>query len=108
MSEENKENNQQETAPTLAPEEVLSSLEGFGDVKLGLKIVLGKVKMPIGQYLKITRGSIVELGKSRTALLDIMVNNKKIAEGEIVLAQDITVSDKVGIEVVNIFKPKKF
>jgi flagellar motor switch protein FliN len=108
MSEEEKPNNQQEIAAPLKPEEILSSLHGFGDIKLDVKVLLGKIKMPIGQYLKITRGSIVELGKSRTETLDILVNGKKIGEGEVLLEKDIALSDKVGIEVVKIFKPRKF
>jgi len=108
MSEENKPNNQQETASPPTPAEILSSLNGFGDIKLDVKILLGKIKMPIGHYLKITRGSIVELGKSRTEPLDILVNGKKVAEGEVVLEKDMAISEKVGIEVVKIFRPKKF
>ncbi len=108
MSEENKENNQQENPVAATPEEIISSLHGFGDIRLELKVLLGKIKMPIGQYLKITRGSIVELGKGRAEPLDVMVNGRKVAEGEVVLSKDPTISEKVGIEIVSIFKPKKY
>lgn len=105
MVEENKQNNQQETAAAMTPAEVLSSLKGFGDIKLNMKILLGKIKMPIGHYLKITRGSIVELGTARAAPLDVIVNERKVAECEIVLSPD---SEKVGVEIKQLFKPKKF
>jgi flagellar motor switch protein FliN len=104
MAEEN-QNNQQQTAEAAPPVDVLSSLNGFGDIKLRMKVLLGSIRMPIGHYLKITRGSIVELGKSRTELLDVMVNEQKVAEAEVLLSPD---SDKIGIEVVNVIKPKKF
>ncbi len=105
MSEENKENNQQETAAPMQPAEILSSLQGFGDIKLNMKVLLGKIKMPIGQYLKITRGSIVELGKGRAESLDLIVDGNKIAECEVVLSPE---SEKVGVEVTKLYKPKKF
>lgn len=105
MVEENKENNQQETAVPMQPAEILSSLKGFGDIKLNVKVLLGRIKMPIGQYLKITRGSIVELGTAKSAPLDVIVNEQKIAECDIVLTPE---SEKVGVEVTKLFKPKKF
>lgn len=107
MTEENKVNNQQETAVEATPADILSSLKGFGDIKLNLKVLLGSIKMPIGQYLKITRGSIVELGKSRTESLNILVNGTKVAEGEVLLSKDIE-SNRIGIEISKVFKPKKF
>jgi flagellar motor switch protein FliN/FliY len=107
MTEENKTNNQQETASTSTPAEVLSSLKGFGDIDLNFKVLLGSIKMPIGQYLKITRGSIVELGKGRAEPLDVLVNGRKVAEGEVVLSKDMT-AEKIGIEITKVFKPKKF
>jgi flagellar motor switch protein FliN/FliY len=101
MTEETQ--NQPETANPPSNEEILSSLRGFGDIDLRLKVLLGKIKMPIGQYLKITRGSIIELGKSRTEHLDVLVNERKIAEGEIV----VTDNEKIGVEITKVHKTKK-
>ncbi len=105
MVDANTENNQEQTANAATAVDISSGLKGFGDIKLNMKVLLGSIKMPLGQYLKITRGSIVELGKSRSEPLDVLVNNKKVAEGEIYLPKE---SEKVGVEILNIYKPKKF
>lgn len=104
MVEENPTNNQQETAAPLTPAEVLSNLKGFGDIKLNMKVLLGTIRMPISQYLKITRGSIVDLGKGRSDVLDMLVNEHKVGECEIFLSAS---SNKVGVEVKSLHKPKK-
>jgi flagellar motor switch protein FliN/FliY len=77
------------------------SLQGFSDVKLNLTANLGQINMPISQFLRITRGSIIELGKSRDDDIDIFVNNKMIAHGEILVETEnisIEVKDSVNIK----------
>jgi len=101
MAEEEVKNNQQ-PEPSV---DLLSSLQGFGDINVNLKVLLGKIKMPIGQYLKISRGSIVELGKPRTETMDILANGHKFAECEISLTD---LSEKVAVEIIKTFKIKKF
>ncbi len=105
MTDANTENNQQQTESAASPQEVLSNLQGFGDINLRMKVVLGSIKMPIAHYLKITRGSIVELNKSKNDNLDIIVNDHKVAEAEILLSADTI---KIAVEVVKVHKPKKY
>jgi flagellar motor switch protein FliN len=84
--------------------ELLENLSGFGDIKLQTKAILGTVRMPIGSFLKLTRGSIVALDKNKYADLDITINDKKVAEGQIKVSE----GDKVSIEITRVTLPKKF
>lgn len=84
--------------------ELLESLSGFGHIKLHTKAILGTVRMPIGSFLKLTRGSIVALDKNKNADLDITISNKKVAEGQIKVAN----GDKISIEITSVTLPKKF
>lgn len=106
MSEENKENNQQESAEGSKPSynyDFKDDISAFGDVELECKAILGSARMSVGQFLKITRGSILELDKKLDEDLDILVNNYKIAEGGIQLHDDI-----IGIEIKRTYKRKKY
>ena len=70
------------------------------DIPLDISVELGKVKMPINKLLKLGHGSIVELTKPVGEPLDIYVNNKLIAKGEVVV-----LDDKFGIRVADIINP---
>jgi flagellar motor switch protein FliN/FliY len=48
-------------------------------------IELGRTKMPIKDVLELERGYVIELNKLASEPVDIFVNNKKIAEGEVVV-----------------------
>jgi len=75
------------------------NLEVVYDVPLCISAVLGKATMKINQLLKLTRGSIIELDKKVGDAVDIYVNDRLVAKGEIVL-----VDNKIGITVTEIFK----
>ena len=103
------ENNQEQTSvisnsgKELTNEEVASSLHGFGDLKLNLRIILGKVSMPIENFLKITRGTIIEIGKDKNTLFDVTVNEKNIGRCDVKVE-----NEKVLAEIKQINKPKEF
>ena len=61
---------------------------------------LGKTKMTIGELLRLGQGSLIELDKLTDQPLEIFVNNKLMAEGEVVV-----VNDKFGIRLINIISP---
>jgi|GEM_PF-6176147 len=97
------ENNQQQTTEEMSNEEIISSLHGFGDLKLNLRVILGKISMPIGNFLKITSGTIIEIGKDKNTLFDITVNEKVIGYCDINVEEE-----KVFAQVKGINKPKEF
>lgn len=57
-------------------------------VPLHLSVVLGRCTMPIGDILKIGTGSVVELDRNVGHPVDLLVNDRPIARGEIVAVDD--------------------
>ncbi|MBW7886933.1 MAG: flagellar motor switch protein FliN [Bacteroidetes bacterium] len=57
------------------------------DLALQVSIELGRTKMQIKDILGLQRGSVVELEKLASEPVDILVNGKKVAEGEVVVIE---------------------
>ena len=70
------------------------------DIPLDVTVELGKVKMPVNELLQLGQGSIIELSKQVGEPLDIYVNNKLVAKGEVVI-----LDEKFGIRVSDIINP---
>ena len=66
-------------------ESVNESFEFLQDLEMNIYIELGRTKMPIKDILELERGYVIELNKLASEPVDIFVNNKKIAEGEVVV-----------------------
>jgi len=72
-------------------------MEFLKDLSLTVYIELGRTKMQIKDILELERGYVIELEKLASEPVDVYVNNKKIAEGEVV------VMDKhFGIRITNL------
>ncbi len=80
-------------------EEQLSNLELIMMVPLTISVEIGKTRKQIKDILEISPGTIIELDKQAGALVDIIVNGKLIAKGEVVV-----VNDNFGVRVVEILK----
>jgi len=72
------------------------------DVNLEAVVELGRKSIPIKDVLQLGRGSIIELNKTAGEPLDIYVNNKKLAEGEVVV-----VDERFGIRITHLIDPKQ-
>ncbi|MFH1491513.1 MAG: flagellar motor switch protein FliN [Pseudomonadota bacterium] len=70
------------------------------DIPLEISVELGKTRMSIGDLLKLSQGSVVELDKLMDQPLEIYVNKRLMAQGEVVV-----VNDKFGIRLINIISP---
>ena len=70
------------------------------DIPLDITVELGKSKITIGDLLKLSQGSVVELDKLTNQPLQIYVNRKLMAEGEVVV-----VNEKFAIRLMNIISP---
>lgn len=81
-----------ETAP--------QQMEFLLDIPLEITVELGKTRITIGDLLKLSQGSVLELNKFTNQPLQIFVNRKLMAEGEVVL-----VNEKFGIRLTNIVSP---
>ena len=67
------------------------------DIPLEISVELGKTKITVGELLKLSQGSVVELNKLTNQPLEIFVNKKLMAEGEVVV-----VNEKFAIRLMNI------
>ncbi|MAT57528.1 MAG: flagellar motor switch protein FliN [Melioribacteraceae bacterium] len=94
--QKNVNENMEETTANLAefPEFDESNKKGFlgdnkldflKDLQLNIYIELGRTKMRISDILDLERGYVIELEKLASEPVDVYVNNKKIAEGEVVV-----------------------
>lgn len=90
-------------APSLGPEEATSrgaaDLEAVFDVPVQVSAVLGRARMDVGQLLKLAPGAVLELDRKVGEAIDIYVNNRLVARGEVVL-----VEDKLGVTMTEIIK----
>ena len=67
------------------------------DLQLNVYIELGRTQMQIKEILELERGYVIELDKLASEPVDIFVNNKKIAEGEVVV-----IDKHFGIRITNL------
>jgi len=79
-----------------------SSLDLIMDVEVPISVELGRTEMPIGQILELGAGAIVELDKMASDPVDLFVNNKLIAHGEVVV-----VDENFGIRITTVVDPKQ-
>lgn len=66
----------------------LQSLEALYDVPVKVQAVLGRARMPIGELLRLRVGTVVELDRRIGEPVDIFVNNRMIARGEVVIVEN--------------------
>jgi flagellar motor switch protein FliN/FliY len=79
-----------------------SDLEAVFDVPVQVSAVLGRSKMDVGELLKLGPGTVLEVDRRVGAALDIYVNNRLVARGEVVL-----VEDKLGVTMTEIIKAER-
>ena len=75
-------------------------LDYFNDVALSLTVELGRIEMNVREFLKLIKGSVIELNKRHGEPLDVIANSKLIAKGEVVV-----VNDNFGIRITQIESP---
>ena len=95
---------QEPAAPTGGQETLLARPEGADlhavyDIPVQLSAVLGKAIMPVSQLLRLGRGAVVELDRKVGEPVDILINNRLVARGEVVI-----VDDHLGITMTEIIK----
>lgn len=96
----NSENNETASANGESCNNGKCDLDIILDIPLNVTVELGKVKMPVNELLQLGQGSIIELSKQVGEPLDIYVNNKLVAKGEVVI-----LDEKFGIRVADIINP---
>src|ERR687893_2560627 len=69
------------------------------DVPVNISAVLGKAHMSVAQLLKLAQGSVLELDRKVGEAIDIYVNNRLVARGEVVI-----VDERLGVTMTEIIK----
>ena len=77
-------------------------LEAIYDIPVQISAVLGKTTMQVNQLLKLGRGAVVELDRRVGEAIDIYVNNRLVARGEVVV-----VEDRLGVTMTEIIKSER-
>jgi flagellar motor switch protein FliN/FliY len=72
------------------------------DIPVQLSAVLGKATMPVSQLLRLGRGAVVELDRKVGESIDILVNNRLVARGEVVI-----LDDRLGVTMTEIIKTEQ-
>jgi flagellar motor switch protein FliN/FliY len=78
------------------------NLETVYDIPVQISVVLGKTSMQVNQLLKLGRGAVIELDRKVGEPIDIYVNNRLVARGEVVV-----VEDRIGVTMTEIIKAEK-
>jgi flagellar motor switch protein FliN/FliY len=75
------------------------NFEAIYDIPVQISVVLGTTSMPISQLLKLGKGAVVELDRNVGEAVDVCVNNRLVAKGEVVI-----VENRIGITLTEIVK----
>src|SRR5271155_5734787 len=77
-------------------------LDAVYDIPVQVSAVLGRATMQVSQLLKLGRGAVVELDRKVGEAIDVYVNNRLVARGEVVI-----VDERLGITMTEIIKSDK-
>ena len=79
-----------------------ADLEAVFDVPVKVSAVLGQARMQVSDLIKLSTGTVLELDRKVGEAIDIYVNNRLVARGEVVL-----VEDKLGVTMTEIIKAER-
>jgi len=74
-----------------------SGLEIIMDIPLDVSVELGRVKLQVREVLELGAGSIVEIDKAAGEPVDVLVNGRLVARGEVVV-----IDDNFGVRITEI------
>ena len=87
-------------APPPARDRALNGdLKAVYDIPVQVSAVLGKAKMPVSELLQLSRGAVLELDRKVGESVDIYVNDRLVARGEVVV-----VEDRLGVTMTEILQ----
>jgi len=85
--------------PIEIEDKVATDLATVFDVPVNISAVLGRAHLSVAQLLKLNQGSVLELDRKVGEAIDIYVNNRLVARGEVVI-----VDDRLGVTMTEIIK----
>ena len=87
------------TSPEEADNKTAVDLAPVFDVPVNISAVLGRASLSVAQLLKLSSGSVLELDRKVGEAIDIYVNNRLVARGEVVV-----VDERLGVTMTEIIK----
>ncbi|MEI4485514.1 flagellar motor switch protein FliN [Frigidibacter sp. MR17.14] len=87
-------------APRSPTAEAGHNINAMLNVSLNVQIVLGQSRMPIAQLLTLSRGSVIELDKRIGEPVDVMINDRLVARGDLVKVGE----NRIGVTLTEIVK----
>lgn len=81
---------------------IAGDLEAVFDVPVSVSAVLGRARIDVGELLRLKPGAILELDRKVGEAIDIYVNDRLVARGEVVL-----VEERLGVTMTEIIKPDR-
>jgi flagellar motor switch protein FliN len=81
---------------------VAADLEAVFDVPVAVSAVLGRARIEVQQLMRLKPGAVIELDRKIGEAIDIYVNDRLVARGEVVL-----VEEKLGVTMTEIIKPDR-
>jgi flagellar motor switch protein FliN/FliY len=85
--------------PALDEEKTATDLAPVFDVPVNISAVLGRASLSVAQLLQLGAGSVLELDRKVGEAIDIYVNNRLVARGEVVV-----VDERLGVTMTEIIK----
>ena len=97
---EHQETPPEQTAEPAAGAEI--NLESLLDVPVTLSVEIGRSKVPIRELVSLNQGSVIELDREVSEPLDLLVNGKLMARGEVVV-----VDGQFGLRLIEVVSPSE-
>ncbi|GAB6066570.1 flagellar motor switch protein FliN [Aquifex pyrophilus] len=80
-------------------ENLIELIQQFSDIPVDIEVVVGKAQKTIGELLGMGIGSVIELDREVKDFVDIKVNGKLIAKGELVV-----IDGKIGVKIKEVVR----
>lgn len=77
------------------------NMEYLADVPVHISVVLGRTSMPLSDLLKLNKGAVIALNRSVGEPVDVHVNDRAVARGEIVI-----VDGNIGVTITELIADK--
>lgn len=88
-----------EMIPAMGGERSAADLAAVYDVPVNIQAVLGRAHVEVSTLLRLAKGSVIELDRKVGEAIDIYVNNRLVARGEVVV-----VDERLGVTMTEIIK----
>jgi len=100
MSDVADEQNETQETGQQGVDEKVKKLDMILDIPLKVSVELGRTRLLVNDLLQLGQGSVIELSKLAGDPLEVLVNDKLVARGEVVV-----VNEKFGIRLTDIVSP---